>query len=259
MNTKGVASRVGGDGATRSCVDRSAFHLVQAICLPGAGNAARESLKECEQNLLPAIFAEQVKLFLLILHLVSSLSDPSGVIQGPNGSEGKRFMKLLRFLVLISLVISSAAIFFSLQAIRRDPLGSDISKYDLSSPESTLRSINNMATRQDLRAAWQLMKNAFQNDDSPEIKLFLSDAPKISVLKSIEVSNSANPKNNGIIVSFVKFTVSGVDYYTVQYFRKDRSNRFYFGGNFYAFGTKTDQDKALESAIEEFKRTGKII
>jgi hypothetical protein len=32
--------------------------------------------------------------------------------------------------------------------------------------------------------------------------------------------------NNGLVVSFVKFTVSGVDYYTVQYFRKDQSNRF---------------------------------
>jgi hypothetical protein len=46
----------------------------------------------------------------------------------------------------------------------------------------------------------------------------------------------------------------------VQYFRKDQSNTFNLGANFYVpYRTeKTDQDKALESAIEEFKKTGKI-
>lgn len=50
------------------------------------------------------------------------------------------------------------------------------------------------------------------------------------MVKSVEVSGSAEPKNNGTIVSFVKFTVAGVDYYTVQYFRKDDANRFNLGG-----------------------------
>ena len=61
-------------------------------------------------------------------------------------------------------------------------------------------------------------------------------------------------------MSFVKFNVSGVDYNTVQYFRKDQLNRFYFGEAFYVpYETeKTAQDKALEAAIEEFENTGKI-
>ena len=116
-----------------------------------------------------------------------------------------------------------------------------------------------MDTREDLRAAWQLLKVALQRDETDDTKLFLSDGVKISVVKSIEVSNSGNPKNNGLIVSFVHYTISGVEYHTVQYFKKDQLNRFYFGGGFFVFGTeKTDQDKALENSIEEFKRTGKI-
>jgi hypothetical protein len=169
-------------------------------------------------------------------------------------------MKLDRLLVLFSVVLSLAASIVSCFALMRDPLGTDLSKYDLSSPEATLRSVNAIVARQDLRAAWELLKRAFQGESSPEIKLFLSDNAKIAVLKSIEVSNSANPENNGTIVSFVKCTVAGVDYYSVQYFRKDRSNRFSLGGSFYVpYDTKgSEQDKAIESAIQEFKKTGKI-
>jgi hypothetical protein len=167
-------------------------------------------------------------------------------------------MKLDRLLVLFSLLLSCAAT--SGIAFKRDPLGTDISKYDLSSPESTLRSINTMATKQDVRAAWQLLRIiALQRDDTGDTKLFLSDEVKIVVLKSLEVSNSGDPKNNGLIVSFVRYTISGVDYHTVQYFRKDQLNRFYMRGGFYVFGTEqTEQDKALAAAIEEFKKTGKI-
>ena len=140
------------------------------------------------------------------------------------------------------------------------PLGSDISNYDLSSPWKTLKSINSMVAKQDLRAGWQLLKVLLQSDTSPETKLFFSDEVNLTVLRSIEVTGSAYPKNNGIIVSFVKFTVAGVDYHTVQYFRKDPSNRFCIGEAFYVpYGTsKNDQDKILESTIEEFKKTGKI-
>ena len=169
-------------------------------------------------------------------------------------------MKLDRVLSLLAVVISSAALVTSLIAARRDPLGTDISKYDLSSPEKTLQSINAIVAKQDLRAGWQLFNVFLENDAAPEAKLFFSGGVNLTVLKSIEVSNSTYPKNNGLIVSFVKFTVSGVDYQTVQYFRKDQLNRFRPAEMFYVpYGTEpNEQDKMLESAIEEFKKTGKI-
>jgi len=72
--------------------------------------------------------------------------------------------------------------------------------------------------------------------------------------------NSANPKNNGLIVSFVKFTIAGVDYHTVQYFRKDQTNRFMPGGSYYVpYGTKkNDEDVALETAVQAFKQKGQL-
>lgn len=169
-------------------------------------------------------------------------------------------MKFDRLLIVLSLLLSSAAIVISLVGAQRDPLGTDISNYDLSSPEKTLRSINSMVAKQDLRAGWQLLKVVLQSDTTPETKLFFSDQAKVTVLKSIEVTGSAYPKNNGIIVSFVKFSVSGVEYHTVQFFRKDQSNRFHLAERFYVpYSTeKNEQDKILESTIEEFQKTGKI-
>jgi hypothetical protein len=169
-------------------------------------------------------------------------------------------MKLDRLLVLFAVLLSVTATMISSVALMRDPLGTNLSKYNLSSPEATLRSVNSMVAGQDLRAAWQFFKTAIQSESGPEMKIFFSDDAKIAVLKSIEVSNSINPKNNGTIISFVKCTVAGVDYYSVQYFKKDPSNRFSLGGSFYIpYGTQgNEQDKAIESAIEKFKKTGKL-
>ncbi len=105
----------------------------------------------------------------------------------------------------------------------------------------------------------QLLKIMLQRDADPETNLFLSSDAKITVLKSIELSNSGNAKNNGSVVSFVKFTVSGVDYYTVQYFKKDQAGGFNLSGLSYVpEKDKSSEDKATESAIAEFKKTGKL-
>ena len=167
-------------------------------------------------------------------------------------------MEINRGMSIIAFILSLVAIALSVRTMQHDPLGTDLSKYDLSSPEQTLRSINKMVTRQDVRAALQLLKSEVQ-DDGKDTKLFLSDGVTLTVLKSVEMSNSGAPKNNGLVVSFVKFTVSGVDYYTVQYFRKDQSNRFQLAERVGTFGTeKTESDSNLDAAIEEFEKSGKL-
>jgi hypothetical protein len=167
-------------------------------------------------------------------------------------------MAINRVLSIVGFLLSLVAIALSVRTMQRDPLGTDLSKYDRSSPEQTLRSINRIVTKQDIRAALQLLKSEFQ-DEGKDIKLFLSDGVTLTVLKSVEVSNSGAPKNNGLVVSFVKFTESGVDDYTVQYFRKDQSNRFQLAERVATFGTeKTGSDSNLDAAIEEFEKTGKL-
>lgn len=169
-------------------------------------------------------------------------------------------MKLDRYLAVFAALLSVAAMALAVQAMKRDPLGTGLSTYNLSSPEATLQSIHAMVERQDARAGWQLFKTLLQADANPDTKLFLSDGAKIKVLKSVEVANSAGPKNNGLVVSFITFNVAGVDYRTIHYFRKDQSNRFLLGETFYVpYGTeKNEQDKSLEAQIEEFKKTGKL-
>jgi hypothetical protein len=135
---------------------------------------------------------------------------------------------MARALSVIALVLSLAAIGMSVLAMRRDPLGTDLSRYDLSSPEQTLRSINKIIAKQDIRAALEFVRTSVwvESGGDKEAKLFLADNPTLTVLKSLELSNSGEPKNNGVVVSFVKFNVSGVDYYAVKFFRKDQSGRF---------------------------------
>jgi len=167
-------------------------------------------------------------------------------------------MTINRVVAIVAFFLSLVAIALSVRTMERDPLGTNLSKYDLSSPEQTLRSINKMAAKQDVRAALQLLKLEVQ-DEGKDMKLFLSDGVMLSVLKSVEISNSGAAKNNGLVVSFVKFTVSGVDYYTVQYFRKDELNRFQLAERVGTFGAeKTDSDTNLDAAIEKFEKTGRL-
>ena len=167
-------------------------------------------------------------------------------------------MKLDRVLAVLAVLVSGGALTLSYQALKRDPFGTDLSNYDLSSPERTLQSLNRMAIKQDLRAAWQLFRSKVEEE--PEGKLFLSEEVDIRVPKSIEVGKSASEKNNGLVVSFVTYRVSGVDYRKVMYFRKDEAGRFAPADAFYVpYGTeKNDQDKILESSIDDFTKTGKL-
>ncbi len=129
-------------------------------------------------------------------------------------------MAINRAMCIFAVLLSLVAIALSVRTMQRDPLGTDLSKYDLSSPEQTLRSINEWLQNRIFGQRIQLLKSEFQPDESKDIKLFLSDGVTLAVLKSVEVANSGAQKNNGLVVSFVKFTVSGVDYYTVQYCRQ---------------------------------------
>ncbi len=105
-------------------------------------------------------------------------------------------MAINRAISIVALLLSLAAIALSVRTMQRDPLGTDLSRYDLSSPEQTLRSVNRIATKQDVRAALQFLKSEVQDEDK-DFKLFLSDGVNLTVLKSVEISNSGVPKNNG--------------------------------------------------------------
>ena len=107
-------------------------------------------------------------------------------------------MKIDRLLLAASLLISLAAVTISTIALRRDPLGTDVSAYDLSSPENTLRAINRMVATQDLKAAWQLLKVNLQSDSS-EMNLFLAENAQIQVLKSIELGQSKEQRFDRIV------------------------------------------------------------
>lgn len=158
-------------------------------------------------------------------------------------------------LSIVALVFSSAALALTIGAlVTADALGTDISKYDLSSPEATLRSINLMIHNRDLKAGIQLTEMVVRRDGS--VNWYL-DNSTVKVLKSVEVANSTKPSLDGLIVSFVKVTSAGVDKYEVVYFRKDTSGNFLLGESFYVY-EGNEKDKALTDAIKKFKDTGAL-
>lgn len=169
-------------------------------------------------------------------------------------------MRIEKTLIALSLVLSLAAIGISVASYKKQILGTSISAYDLSSPETTLKSINKIVHSRDFLAAWELFRIVLDRDTDPTTKLYFSSQPEIKVLKSIEVDDSGYPENNGLIVSFVRFSVSGVDYKNVQYFRKDQLNRFFPADAFFLpYKTeKKAKDESVEAAIKEFEKTGNI-
>jgi hypothetical protein len=179
---------------------------------------------------------------------------------------------------LISITALSLAVF----GLRRDPLGTSMRNYRFDSPQQTIESFRSIIGRADLRAFIELLMTILDSEttrslgrDPTAMILFaghdnlISDALaggratdfSFSVRKTIEVANSANARNVGLLVSFVEAQVKGVAYRDVFYFRRDREGRTMMGVDMFQipYGTTaSDEDKAVQTAIEEFKKNGKV-
>lgn len=117
-----------------------------------------------------------------------------------------------------------------------------------------------MMRNRDIKAGIQLLEATAQLEVKPESRYLFSANPELKVIKSIEVRNSGRVENNGIIVSFVKAKISGVEYNFIQHFKRDDQGRFLPGGYFFSpYGdAATEEDKELDARIERFKKTGQL-
>lgn len=171
-------------------------------------------------------------------------------------------MKIDKALSILAVIISTVAVTLSLRILHNDPLGTDISKYDLSNPEATLASVREMANKEDLRAAWQYIKSSILNgENSSSSHLIFGSPTEVKFAKSIEVTESKHESNNGLVISFVKYKVDGIEHHDVLYFKKNKDGKFVMDGYFYTpFDEKemSEQDKLIGSSIEKFKKTGEI-
>ena len=115
---------------------------------------------------------------------------------------------------------------------------------------------NDFLARQELAQLVGKMENG-------EGRLVYAENPKIHVMKSIEVNNSAKSDNNNLIVSFVKYEIQGVEYREIDCFRKDSNGRFICSGVYrktYDFekDKATEEDKSITAQIEKFIKSGEI-
>lgn len=156
-------------------------------------------------------------------------------------------------------VISCLSLLLSASLFLRNPLGTSLSNYDLSSPEKTLISIGQMARNRDAVAGFEFAQATAMVEANPEALLMFGRNNAITVDKAVEVKDCSNEKMNGKIIAFIKLVSSGVTYHFTQYYAKDSSGRFLPTGNYWALYDKekqTEEDKRLTAWIKSWKASG---
>ena len=170
-------------------------------------------------------------------------------------------MKLDRIFSVLALVIATAALLLSLGIGRPNPLGSDLSRYDMSNPEAALSAVRRMVAKEDLRAGLQYLKRITLKEDDPQINFFFDDVTDVNLVKTFTISGSGWEENNGRIISFVKYKIRGVDYRHVFAFRKTDEGTFYLDDPYIRpipYEEKNEADQRYELMIKRFRETGAI-
>lgn len=172
-------------------------------------------------------------------------------------------MKVDRVVSALALVLAALALLISMGVGQPNPLGSDISKYDLSSPQAALSSVQAMVKNNDVRAGLQYFKNLVVMDDKDsDLNFFFDDVTEVNLAKTFVITGSGNESENGKVVSFVTYKVKGIEFRKVFYFKKLDDGTFYLTGNFsppyYPEEKKTEADKRYVELIKKFKDTGAL-
>lgn len=154
-----------------------------------------------------------------------------------------------RFLASLigSTALSSLALIVSLAALARsflhDPLGSGLSKYDLTSPKACLISELKIEQAQDVRAELQLAQ--------------LRRGPKkiAERLKTLEVRKET--EWNGKKILFISFEENGIKHYDVRGFEKDAESGLWMPSHVDAFTVGRD-NRPLADQMEKWERAGQL-
>jgi len=172
-------------------------------------------------------------------------------------------MNFDRIFSVLALIAAVAALLFSIGVGQRNPLGSDISKYDLSSPQAALLSIQEMIKTNDILAGIQYTKNfiLMMSNDESGFNLFFDNASNVALEKTFIVTGSGDASENGKVVSFVTYEVKGVEFREVFYFNKLDDGTFYLTDKFtppYWEKEQTEADKRYVDMIKNFRDTGAV-
>jgi hypothetical protein len=210
--------------------------------------------------------------------MLDQIEEPS-LPTTPRAESSHKPGRMPALLSVISILASGTSLGIALSIASRSPFGTSINNYKFSTPQDTIQSVREIVANVDFRAGIELasMVMDFSNRGrDPEMMILLGGADnpvskaigggdpsnfRLSVPRTVEVFNSSNTHNNGLLICFVNAEVRGVSYRSVFFFRRDKEGRVLPCGESFVFPfgtTPNDSDKAIQGAIEEFRRSGTI-
>ena len=172
-------------------------------------------------------------------------------------------MKFEKTLSILSLMTSIVALILSLGIGRSNPLGSNLTEYNMTSPEASLTSLKKMVAKDDLRAGLQYLKKLIVIDDQDtQLNFFFDEVTDLMLAKTFVISGSGDPNQNGKVVSFVKYKVKGVEFRKVFFFKKLDDGTFYLTNDYsppyYPEEKKTEAYKRFVAMIKNFRDAGAV-
>ena len=138
--------------------------------------------------------------------------------------------------------------------------GKGLDAYDMSTPESSLRSFKAAIDAFDLQAGIDLFKVNARSDNSPYLEYLLGEDAELEVVKTHLIKNTSSSDSAGKVLAFIRVTASGVESRDVQAFEK--KDGLYLPASYYLSGYSkedwTDEDKFLDKVQKSWKTTGKL-
>lgn len=155
----------------------------------------------------------------------------------------------------ISLVVSVVALFFGPAIFQKS-----LKSFDLSTPAAALKAVQTIYETGDTKASKEFAKMEASESISDEFYLSYQSPKECEVVRTIEVTNSGNPENKGLLVSFIKHKrADSVEVFKVMEFRKNPQGLLFPSHRRYvSMDSETNEDKRVQEMIKKWREQGSL-
>lgn len=150
-----------------------------------------------------------------------------------------------------------------IRAVLSEPFeapGKGLKAYDMSTPESSLRSFKSAIEAFDIQAGIDLLKIDMRSNSTPYLDFLFEDNAKLEVVKAHLIKDTSSQNSAGKVLAFIRVTTNGVESRDVQAFEKKEG--MYMPSSFYISEYSkddwTDEDKYLDRIRNSWITTGKL-
>ncbi len=156
---------------------------------------------------------------------------------------------------VVALVVSVAALLFGPVTFHKS-----LKNFDFSNPANVLKSIQTIYATGETTASKELAKMEASESTSDDFYLFYQNPKECEVVRTVEATNSGEPKNNGILISFIKHKrADSVEVFKVMEFKKNAQGLLLPTGRRYVSSeSETSEDKRIDGMIKKWKEQGSL-